>query len=136
MLTFSLGGPAVYVYVSYRLFQLSLVLRSLSFQIPWLSNAYAGGSLIGILYMLTSPLGCPAVYVYVSYRLFQLTLVFKNVVVPHGDRATTTEVKQLTRNFILVAISVALLWALGYVCLLALGMAHVIQPLSPAVPAT
>ncbi len=75
-------------------------------------------------------------YVYVSYRLFQLTLVFKNVVVPHGDRATTTEVKQLTRNFILIAVSVALLWALGYGSLLALGMAHVIDPLSIAVPAT
>lgn len=62
-------------------------------------------------------------YVYVSYRLFQLTLTFKNVVVPHGDRATTTEVWQLSRNFVLMGVSILLLWILGYVSLSTLGMA-------------
>eukprot|EP00884_Botryococcus_braunii_P012312 jgi/Botrbrau1/21081/Bobra.0144s0079.1 len=75
-------------------------------------------------YPLLNFAGSTAVYVYVSYRLFQLTLTFKNVVVPHGDRATTTEVWQLTRNFLFMAVSILVLWTLGYIGLLTLGVAN------------
>lgn len=66
-----------------------------------------------------------AVYVYVSYRLFVLTNTLKEVVIPNKTG------KEMTRNFVTVAVSAILLLVAGAVVIRTSGLQDLASPTTP-----